>query len=134
AACPPPPTVIMAGVSSSGWSRRSGTIVTSSTRSPIDSITVISCSGHGRDTRQLLDCGVDARLRKLDVLQLAGEVRVIGGHVEVSVPGKAEQDGPLLTGLSCGGCFLGHGAQGMGRLRSRQEAFRAREPHRFRKA
>ncbi len=43
--------------------------------------------GHRRrHLRELLDGGVDSRLGKLDVLQLAGEVRVVCRHVEVTVP------------------------------------------------
>src|SRR5579859_5225089 len=130
AACPPPPTVIAAGVSSSGCSRRSGTIVTSSTRSPIDSITVGSCSGHGRDTRQLLDGGVDPRLRKLDVLQLAGEVRVVGRHVEMPVSREAEQDGPRLACLACRRRLLDHRPDGMRGFGRGQKPLGAGELHR----
>src|SRR5438034_3091502 len=86
-------------------------------------------SGHRGDSGQLLDGGIDPRLRKLDVLQLACEVRVIRRHVEVAMPRQAKEDGPLLTSLSSGGRLLSHGPQCMRRLGSRQEALAAGEPH-----
>src|SRR2546429_8900534 len=101
--------VIAAGVSSPGCSRRSGTMVMSSTRSPIDSITAMGRLFHRRDSGQLFDRRVDSRLCERDVFQLAGEVRVIGGHVEVAVPRKAEQDGAPLACLPRGSCFFGNG-------------------------
>src|SRR2546422_10762726 len=80
---------------------------------------VIADSGHGRDSGQLLDGGVDSRLRELDVFQLAGEVRVIRRHVEVAVARKPEQDGPFLTCLFGSGRLLSDRPQGMGCLWSR---------------
>ena len=42
-------------------------------------------SGDGRRVRQALERGLHVRLRELRVLQLPGQVALVGGHVEVAV-------------------------------------------------
>src|SRR5690349_20926939 len=91
----------------------------------------LSLSGHRRDFGQLLDGGIDARLGKLDILELAGEVRVVRRHVEVAVSGQAEQDDALVARLPSGRRLLGHRAQRMGGLGRGQEALGACELHSF---
>src|SRR6267143_1719347 len=70
--------------------------------------------GHGRDSGQLLDSGVDPGLRELDVLELAREVGVVRRHVEVAVTRKSKQDGSRFTSLSRGCRFLNHSPNGVG--------------------
>src|SRR5712691_3652123 len=65
-------------------------------------------SGHGRDSWQLLDGGVDSRLRELDVLELAGEVGVIRGHVEVPVTGEPKENRQRGSGLASRRRLFGH--------------------------
>src|SRR5437588_4850708 len=64
-------------------------------------------SGGGGHLRQLFDGGVDPGLRELDVLQLAREVRVIRGHVEVAVPGEVEEDRAGVARLASGRRLFG---------------------------
>src|SRR5436189_3847571 len=85
---------------------------------------------HG-DLRQLLDGPVDARLRQLQVLQAAGQERVVGRHVEVAVAAEPEQDHPPVAGLAGRGGLLGHRPQGVRRLRRGQEPLGAREADRL---
>src|SRR4030081_1026348 len=70
--------------------------------------------GHGGDSGQLLDGGVDPGLGELDVLELAREVGVVRRHVEVAVTRKAKQDGSRLPSFSRGCRFLNHGPNGVG--------------------
>src|SRR5207248_4622203 len=67
------------------------------------------------DPGQLLNGGIDSRLRQLDILQLAGEVRVVRRHVEVAVAGQSEEDHPVIARLASGGRLLGYGPQSVGR-------------------
>src|SRR5919204_918419 len=55
-----------------------------------------------RGRGQAFDCAeraVDLVLVERDVLELAGEISVVGAHVEVAVPRQVEQDRPLLACL-----------------------------------
>jgi hypothetical protein len=57
-------------------------------------------AGWGPHPGQLRQGTVDALLGQLDVLEAAGEVGVVGGHVEVAMAGEVDQDGAGLARLA----------------------------------
>jgi hypothetical protein len=70
---------------------------------------------------------LDLARRVFVVLELAAQVRLVGAEVEVAVAGEVEQDRLLLAFLlGALGLVDGH-PDGVGRLRGRDDAFRARE-------
>src|ERR1700680_3986352 len=89
---------------------------------------------HGRDPGELFDRRVDPGLGQLDVLKLAGEVGVVGRHIEVPMPRKTEEDRPGFAGLARGSRFLGHRPQRVCGLRSGKEALGSSKAHRLGKA
>src|SRR5581483_3057813 len=85
-------------------------------------------------SRKFLYGGVDPRLRELDVLELAREVRVVRGHVEVAVSREPEEDDLLLARLAGLQRLLDRRLDRVRRLWRWEEALRAREAHRLREA
>src|SRR5690606_33766936 len=81
-------------------------------------------TGAPLDAGQLRQGPLDDFIRQLVVLQLAGQVRVVGGQVEVAVAAQAKQDRPRLA------LFLGlerlvdRGPHRVSRLGRRQYALR----------
>jgi len=54
-------------------------------------------SSHDRQAGQRL---LDRGLRVLVIFELPREIGVVGGHVEVAVPGEQEEDDARLAGLA----------------------------------
>src|SRR3990170_2779362 len=69
------------------------------------------------------------RLGVAVVLELAAEVLVVGGHVEVAVAGEVEEDRFLLAALFARERLVDRHADGVVRLGRRQDALGARELH-----
>src|SRR4051794_27320456 len=69
-------------------------------------------------------------LRELDVLELAGEVVVVGRHVEMAVAREVEEDHALLARLLRRVGLLDHRADRVRGLRAGDDALGAREAHR----
>jgi hypothetical protein len=57
-------------------------------------------SGDRGRVRQARQRRLQVGLGELGVLELAGQVGVVGGEVEVAVAAQAEEDDPLLAGLA----------------------------------
>src|SRR3990172_1531499 len=85
---------------------------------------MLPCSLYARYPRHRL---LDLLRRVGVVLQLAGEVLVVGGEVEVAVAAEVEQDHPPLARLAGGQRLVDGGADGVGGLRRRQDALSAGE-------
>ena len=60
----------------------------------------------------------------------AGQVRVVGGEVEVAVAAEAEEDHPLLARLGAASRLVDRRAERVGGLGRRDDALGAREPQR----
>ena len=65
--------------------------------------------------------------RVLEVLELAGEVRVVRRHVDVAVAGEVEEDGPLLPLLLRLERLVDRGPDRVRRLGRRDDELGARE-------
>ena len=77
-----------------------------------------------------LERRLHVRLRELRVLELPGQVGLVGGHVEVAVAGQAEQDHALLARLLGRLGLVDHRADRVGRLRPGDDPLGAREAQR----
>ena len=77
---------------------------------------------------------VDALLGELEVLHLARQVALVGGHVEVAVAAQRGQDHLLLAGFGAALGLLDHGGERVRRLRRRDDALGPGEGHRGREA
>src|SRR5947209_7955338 len=64
------------------------------------------------------------------VFELALEVAVVSGHVEVTVAAQVEQDRLLFAGLLAAERLVDGGTNGMGALRGRDDPLRPGELHR----
>ena len=73
---------------------------------------------------------LDLRLVELEVDELAGEVVVVGGHVEVAVAGEVEEDRPLDALLVGGGGRSQGAVDRVGGLGRRDDPLAAGEQHR----
>ncbi len=74
-----------------------------------------------------LQGALDLGLVERDVLELAGEVVVVRGHVEVTVAREVEQDGALLARLVGRLCDLQRPVDRVGSLGRRQDPLRSGE-------
>src|SRR5204863_1078548 len=77
---------------------------------------------------------VDALLGELEVLHLARQVALVGGHVEVAMAAQRGQDHLLLTGFGAAPGLLDHGSERVRRLRGRDDALGPGEGDRGREA
>src|SRR5882724_8464829 len=82
------------------------------------------------DLRQLLERLLDLRRRVRVVLELAGEVSLVGAEVEVAVAREVEENRLALAVALAPQCLVDRDADGVRRLRGRDDALGARELHR----
>src|SRR5579885_476887 len=78
--------------------------------------------GEGRDVAQ---GAFDFLSRQLVVFQLAGEVGIVGGHIEVAVTAEVEQDRLLLALFLAAQRFVDGRLDGVRRFRSRDDGLAA---------
>src|SRR5690242_15321736 len=97
-------------------------------RVPVDSVqNARVLRDRRRPNGELRERRVELVLAELRVLERAGEVRVVGGEVEVAVTAQPEQDHALLPRLTGGGRLVDRRADRVGRLGRRDDALRPRE-------
>src|SRR5918995_1400626 len=84
-------------------------------------------SGRRRQALERAERPTHLFLVERDVLELAGEVVVVGGHVEMAVAGEVEQDRALLAGLVGGARSANRAVNRVRGLGRREDALAAGE-------